>query len=291
MIESCRTNAAQVLASATRLPTISSVAIQLAAVVRHPSAGAAEIERVVRADPTLAAELLRIANSAAFYAPREVKSIRQAVTLLGTKRLFDVAATAAFSRTIPSVLPGYGIAAVDFFSHSAAVAVLSERLAREVGKRVTDMVFAAGLLHDLGKLALGRWVDQAKLTLGEELRRPETDIIEAERSVLGTDHAEVGALLAQKWKLPVEAEHAAAFHHSPSSGPPDAGTVVALVHTADALAHLLGFGGGTSGLSRRIDPYAVKRLGIEQKRLEAMAADTMGPIEDLTRMFQASADG
>ncbi len=274
----------QILASANRLPTISRVAIQLTKLIRDPDASASDFESVIRGDPALGAELLRLANSALFQLPREVKSIRQAVALIGTRRLLDMATTAAMSSTITGPLPGYDVPAADFFCHCAAVAVIGERLAHELKMAVPDLVFVAGLLHDIGKLAVGQFVGQDQQAIFQRLKSPDEDLIHAERTVLGIDHAQVGAALAHRWDLPAEVERAAAHHHDPDSiagGDP----IVDLVHAADVLAHMLGYGADIGGLARRLAPNAVHRLGVKVQRIEAVAAATADDIAELTRIY------
>lgn len=281
----------QVLGASARLPTISAVTLELAQLIRDQRASASDFESVIRRDPALAAELLRLANSAYFHLPREVKSIKQAVALLGTRRLFDLATAASMSRTIPAVLPGYQVEASSFFCHCAAVGIIAGRLAQEVGRHVPDMVFAAGLLHDLGKLAVGGFLQENQSSLARELAGQGEDIIQAERSVLGVDHAQVGGALAHRWNFPMEVERAVTWHHSPDSAGPDGEGVVDLVHAADVLAHMLGYGADVGGLLRRVAPGAVDRLGITAKGLETVAAATVEDILDMTRAYRSRGAG
>lgn len=106
--------------------------------------GGAEFEAVIRPDTALTTSLLRLANSAYFGRSRKIDSVRQAITLLGVKRLFKVAAGAAFTAIIPSRIPGYEIEAQAFWKHNVAVAILSERLAIDLG--------AADQIMGLGKI-------------------------------------------------------------------------------------------------------------------------------------------
>ena len=96
--------------------------------------------------------------------------MRQALALLGLRRTCEVAAAAGFAPSFRPRLPGYEVEAFSFWLHCVAVAVLTERLAAEVGVRRPELTFTAGLLHDIGKLAIGAFVSQSATAIGEGMR-------------------------------------------------------------------------------------------------------------------------
>jgi putative nucleotidyltransferase with HDIG domain len=276
---------ALVLSRVKALPALSSTALQLASLARDDRSSAADFERVVRPDPALTANLLRVANSVYFGLRCRAESVRQAVTLLGVKRVSEIAAAVALSPLIPPRLPGYDVGASAFWLHSVAVAVLAEKLAARLGRRCPDLTFTAGLLHDIGKLAIGAFVaDDAPSILVRA--RGGLPFVSAERVVLGVDHAEVGALVAEAWSLPAAAAAAARWHHAPGQVPADApGDLVDLVHVADALAHSLGFGADAGELARGVDEGATERLGFRPRDLENTAGESLDAIRDLAALF------
>jgi putative nucleotidyltransferase with HDIG domain len=283
--------ASVVLAGVKELPTLSAAAVRLAALARDPRSSAADFEGVIRPDPALTANLLRVANSAYFGLRSRAGSVRQAITLLGLKRVSEVAAAAALAPVIPARLPGYELAAPGFWLHSVAVAVLSERLAQELRLRPPDLTFTAGLLHDMGKLAIGAFVGRASGAILERARGGRA-FVDAERAVLGVDHAEVGAAVARAWSLPPVLADAARWHHAPGETPPEADRLlVDLVHAADALAHALGLGADAGELARSVDPGAQARLRLRPRRLEHVAGDCLDEIRELAGLFGGAAGG
>lgn len=281
----------QVLARVKKLPTLSSTMARLWALTKDDKAGAADFEKVIRPDPALTANLLRVANSAYFGLRCRAESVRQAVTLLGVKRVCEVATSVAFAPVIPARLPGYEVDAASFWTHSVAVAVFSEKLAKELKVGSPDMLFTAGLLHDIGKLVVGALVADEH---GEILRRVRagTPFVLAEREVLGVDHGELGAMVAQAWSLPPAVTWAARWHHKPGAVPPDAdGKLVALVHAADALAHAMGFGADTGELAREIDGVAEAALGVKVRSLESVAGSTLDAIREMGSLFTGASGG
>jgi len=219
-----------VLARLRRLPTLSVAAVKLTELARSERSSAADFEKVIRPDPALTANLLRIANSAYFGVRCRVESVKQATTLLGLKRTSEIAAAAALGPVIPKHLPGYDVEASVFWSHCISVAVLSERLAVELNVKRPDLTFTAGLLHDIGKIALDQCFAPE---YGPVVAAVEGGAagLDAERGLLGITHAEVGAMVAIQWNFPEPLVQAIRGHHEPPPG----GFLAGLIHLCDLL--------------------------------------------------------
>ena len=276
---------ALVLSRVKELPALSATALRLAELARDDRSSAADFERVVRPDPALTANLLRVANSAYFGLRCRADSVRQAVTVLGVKRVSEVAAAVALAPVIPSHLPGYELEASAFWLHSVAVAVLAERLSLQLGLRCPELTFTAGLLHDIGKLAIGAFVaDDAPSILVRT--RGGLPFVAAEQAVLGVDHGQVGGLVAEAWSLPPAAAAAARWHHAPGAAPQDAPqALIDLVHVADGLAHTLGLGADAGELARGVDAGVEERLGFRVRDLEQTAGKSLDEIRELASLF------
>jgi putative nucleotidyltransferase with HDIG domain len=268
------------------LPTLPASVVRLQRVVQDEQSSAQDIEAVIKPDPALTANLLRLANSSFFGLPRKVDSVRQAIALLGLKRVFETAISAAFSDVIPSIIPGYGLRAVQFWQHSVAVAIFSEQLARELELETPAMTFTAGLLHDLGKLAIGTYLARVCDEAVQTVREGQITLFAAEQQLLGTDHSETGHMLAEKWQLPEEIVMVASCHHTCSQQiAEDKRRIVELVHVADCLAHSLGFGADLGELARRIDQASVVKLGIKPRRIERVVCRAVDQIDEMTEMM------
>lgn len=282
----------RILSRVKELPALSSAVVRLSALARDERSSAADFEKAIRPDPALTANLLRLVNSAFFGLRCRAESVRQAVTLIGLRRTSEVAAAAALGPVIPRLLPGYEIAASAFWLHCVAVGVLSERLSGELGVKRPDLTFTAGLLHDLGKLAIGIFVADASGEILARTRQGGMSFVAAERVVLGVDHAEVGAEVAQAWKLPAAIADVSRWHHEPGRAPDGADRLlVDLVHVADALAHSLGMGADVGEMARAVDPATEARLGIRARRLEHVAGESLEEIRELERQFAPAAAG
>jgi putative nucleotidyltransferase with HDIG domain len=276
----------QVLERVTQLPTMPVAVAALSELIKKPEARAQEFVDVIKPDLALTANVLRLCNSAYFGLSREVTSVRQAFTLLGTKRIFEIAATAAYAKILPPVISGYEIDAQVFWTHSVAVAALSERLSEELKLQASDLTFTAGLLHDIGKLVLGIYLQDVSGEVSDRLHSSDRALVEVERELLETDHGALGALVADHWQLPKTVGWGARWHHEPLACPEDVDrTLVDLIHTADGLSHTLGLGADGAELSRTVEPEVVSRLRISPASLDRVASETLPEIIELSQRF------
>ncbi len=194
--------AADILAKVERLPTLNCIAVRMMELLNNEDVTFAEIEDVIRTDPTLTANILRTVGSAHFALRRRVESVREAIALLGLRRIVDVVTLAAVADVIPERLPGYDISSRAFWRHCVAVAVLAEHIARVLETGRAGLAFTAGLLHDLGKLVVGTFLFEQRPDSNASFRGQHLTSVESERLLLGIDHAEVGMLVARSWHLP-----------------------------------------------------------------------------------------
>jgi putative nucleotidyltransferase with HDIG domain len=263
-----------------QLPTIPQALIDLQKLLMQPNVSVDQVDRVIRTDPALTANILRLANSAAFGLSRKVADIPQAVTLVGFKVLNNLANTAAFSKTIPADFPGYRLSAAQFLRHGFAVGVLSESLAAKISAPANRPYFTAGLLHDIGKLVLGTFVAVHHQELCKRLDSEELTFVDVERQVLGVDHGQVAAWIGERWQLPRELIAAAEMHHRPDEVAGDVQPIVDIVHVADMSAHCLGFGADLGELARSIHRGPFERLNLNADILEKVAS---GSVERLVQ--------
>jgi len=241
-----------------------------------------DLQQIVELDPALTANLLRIANCAHYRGAQPVSSARAAIVRLGSHGLYEISMGLALRRMIPDPLPGYEVPASAFMRHSVAVAVVSERLARETQAIGSEVAFTMGLLHDIGKLVVGAFLPAPSELRHQQLSNPGASFEDLERELLETDHNEVGEAIALQWNLPAEVVAGVRWHHAPCFAPGGASRrAAAVAHVADALAHLLGHGTVQGDLRHHIDGEAALQLGVTPNELERIAAETLGPIDEL----------
>lgn len=269
------------------VPSLPVVVAHLSRLLEDPGSSAGDIERIVGVDPALTANLLKLANSACFGLRGAVTSVRSAVTLVGTERIFELAIGAAFSRVVPHRLPGYELDSRGFWRHSVAVAVLTEQLGRAAGAEDPSGGFAAGLLHDLGKLVISDFLAQNSDEVCAYLydRRRGLPFIDVEHTILGTHHGLAGERLADRWHLPPIFGAVARYHHAPSEAPPEARGVADLAHVADGVAHLLGYGADVGELARAMQSDSLERLRLDTRAVERATSLALEQIQQLEQLM------
>ena len=220
--------------------------MKLLGLIDDPDINVTQIEHILRQDPGLTANLLRLANSAYFGIPSKVGSVRQAVLLLGLKRLIQMVIASCVSALMDRPVPGYDLSPGELWRHSIAVTVAAEGLVKELNIEAAEEIFTAALLHDVGKLVLGDFVrdDFKKI---ENILSQGVSFEAAENMVLGVNHADIGAEILRKWSLPPELVNAVRWHHDPESAA-QTDAMLDIVHVANVLCLMIGVGVGRDGL-------------------------------------------
>lgn len=230
------------LATLRSLPPLPSVVLDLIASLGQDDLSAAQVAAKISRDPALTAKTLRLANSSFYGRGRQVGSVAEAITVLGLRTVRAVAMAAGLAGTFRRQ-PGFDQDA--FWRHSFGSALCAQALADELGRDDGDLAFTVGLLHDIGALALASLFAPAHDEAVQWRRREDGFASDAERAVLGIDHAEVGGLIAQQWNFAPAIVDAIRQHHAPATPVAAAGqvTLAGIAHVADAIAHALGLAG------------------------------------------------
>lgn len=275
-------SAQEIAAAVRKLPVPPLSTMRLMRLLSTPSVDVGELQQIVEQDPALNSNLLRIANSPHYRGAQPVGAARSAIVRLGARGLYEISMGLTLRRTIPDPLPGYGTPAPAFSRHCVAVAVLSEALARETEAVGTHIAFTVGLLHDVGKLVIGPFLEQRRGVWNEHRATGSITLENAEKEILNTDHNEAGELVAIHWKLPAEVVAGVRWHHAPQAARgANARGAAAVAHVANALAHLVGHGVNQGELHRHIDSEAAEQIGVTPRELERIAADTFDAIDEL----------
>jgi putative nucleotidyltransferase with HDIG domain len=223
-----------------QLPTVSAAVREVVRSLGEDSVNTAELAHEIAMDHSLAIKVLRVANSAFYGLAREVGSIEEAVMVLGFNAIRSLALTVGLLGSFPTQETG-AFDRKKFWWHSMAVAVCSRSMAARWGLD-RELAFTAGLLHDIGRLALAV-VEPDRL---EEInaRAASADLLDAEREVLGYDHAMLGAELAKRWNFPEAIQDVMLHYSEPEPMQP----MVRLVHLACSMAGAAEAGGDVDAM-------------------------------------------
>lgn len=278
----------KILAAIKSVPSLPSVVVKLRQYLNDPDVNFDELAQVIQVDPGLTANVLQLANSAYFGWSRTISSVKEAITRLGTNRVFQMVLCMSVAPLVRKPIRGYDTDAEGLWEHSLAVAICAEELAKALKLPEAKEAFTAGLLHDMGKVVMGTFVEVDDEPIKEIMTSDQLAFNEAEMMVLGIDHAEVAGVLLQGWNLPDDVVEAARWHHQPSRANQENRVLVDVVHVADVLCINVGWGMGADGLQYKLDEAASRRLGVGSGLAEDVILKTMIGLEEIKSQFNPS---
>ncbi len=201
------------LAGIKRLDPLPVTLQRLIRAVDDENTGAAQIGEIVQYDHAAVAEILRVANSAAYGGWARTDSVRDAVNRFGKSRIMHIVLGGHLKR-LQVTAPLYDLTEDELWSHSTASSLAIKAIARECPKaELVESAAIAGLVHDVGKLIMVRYLDADFRVILATRDEQQISFVEAERQVFGCDHAEVGGAIAERWGFPGEIREAIARHH------------------------------------------------------------------------------
>jgi putative nucleotidyltransferase with HDIG domain len=258
----------RILKSIKTIPAFPATGNKVAQLLNKPDYAVAEVANVIKYDPSITANILKMANSAYFGARHKISNINDAVIYLGQKNLFVAIQTAGISKYYRKGAPGYFDKATDLWEHSVAVALMSQIISRKITGKEDTTLYTAALLHDVGKIILGEFVRDSLVKISQMVYKQSISFLEAEESVLGIDHAALGGKIAEHWNFPAEIRDAIAYHHRPDLLEKEEKIMPWIVYIADQACLMLGFGGGVDGLAYRAIDQVLKKFNLRMKDLE-----------------------
>jgi HD-like signal output (HDOD) protein len=218
------------------VPPFPAIAQRVLGLVSQDDVSIRQVYEVVKMDPSFSAELLRFANSALFGVQREVKSLPQAIGIVGLDRVKTMATFVALNRMVRSSVRVGALRKI--WLHSLVTAVIAEEIAR-ISHIARDTAYTTGLLHNLGTLGLMSAYPDEYSRMLEVSNDFGFDLLRTERDLFEIDHCAAGAYLAQDWDFPDELAAAIACHHDDPV--PRENSLDNLVKVSWRLADTLGF--------------------------------------------------
>ena len=269
----------QVTENVKDLPSLPAIVMELLNTIDDDNLDIHQLAQKISGDMALTASSLRYANSAYYTTMIKVTTVQQAISLMGMSTVRNIITKAALCGCFPeNNCPGFSHKA--FWRHSNAVAIAAKLLAKRLNFNV-DIAFTAGLLHDLGTLVLVTQFPQQYAAVIDYKNQHLVTQFEAERKVLGIDHAAVGEALATQWNFSDVMKKAIAGHHHPEK--PGIGFLATIIHIADGIAHALGVTTTPDHTPIEVSVSSWESLELDQAAIDTLIADTgdeLAKIED-----------
>lgn len=259
---------AAVEAAIGQLPGLPIVITEVLRVIDSGNAEMPVLDRLIGQDQGLALRILRIANSPFYGMSSRIDTIKDACVLLGVHTVRHLTlACGVVSRFPPN--KGGAFDRLRLWRHAVGVGTAARVLAARCDVDA-DQAFTAGLLHDIGKLAMDSCFPTQFAEVLKYRDSVDCSLWQAETAVLGIDHTNVGVRLALRWHLPAGICAAIGGHHAPDENP---APLTDLIHIADLLCRGLDIGDGGDGVMPPLAESALRRLDLTWETLATTFAD------------------
>ena len=272
------------LISGHRLPTLPTVAAQVLEMTDTDEVDLRRIAEVVQMDQALVAKVLRTVNSSFYGLSRPCGTVRQAMVYLG----LNTVKTLVLSFSLVDTVDGRGADAngfnfTEYWRRSIHTAVAARELARKIGGWDPEEAFLAGLMQDVGVIALYRYLEGAYIDATRSAASHELTA-RCEQELYGFDHAQLGAAIAERWKLPAVQVEAIRHHHDASGAPLEYRDACRIIDAAGCLASAIEVGASSSAM-RRFTQRVRTWFGIDASHANALALDAAGAVRAVSSLF------
>lgn len=219
------------------LRTVPTVLQKILSELMNPEANLEEIARLVMQDSVLSAKVLRLVNSPFIGLSREITSLKQAIVLLGMKRIRNLVLTTFMIQQFP--LRDGELPAWHFWAHALGTAQCTTFLNIQSDGLPGELYYLAGLLHDIGEIVLAQYFPEEFSFVYQFARQSQIGLYKAEKEILDVTHCEIGETLAERWGFPEAVRSVIAFHHRPEHAQKDV-PLVAAVHISNLFTKVYG---------------------------------------------------
>lgn len=279
----------QIMRTLRTMPPLPEVASRVLEIVRDPEYSIDALVGIVRTDPGLTTRILKLCNSSLFGLNHTVTTVSDAVAYLGTQNLVKlvlVSCTESYFKDLPA--NPYADSR-QLWRQTLACSTACQALAEHCGHGQPATAFTAGILHNVGRIAIVQVAPGETLELcAAELQRPAADPLEVERQIIGLDHAAASGIVAESWGLPSELRRAARNHHNETHIAAD-DDLTALLHVADAIVTSLGIGGSPpespSPSPPQPSPAALQKLRLHPRDLEEVGGRLLREMQRIDKLL------
>ena len=267
------------------LPPSPRILPPLLQLLNQPDVDSGRVVSLITLDASLTVAVLKLCNNAALGSSVKIDDLGHAVTRLGFQQVYQLVAAICGGRTITPQQPGYGLDPGELWRHSVVAAVAAQAIARDTDVNEST-AFTAGLLHDIGKIVLSQALEGRYAAVLEEVEAKHRSLLEAEKTLLGVQHAEVGARLLSRWDFPPNLVAAVCYHLDPAAAAPYE-RLAACVYLGNVVSNFMGHGYGHYAFAMRGQGEALKILGLDAEALPRYMIRTQeryAEVEALTRL-------
>ncbi len=256
---------------------------QLREKLDDPNTSFDDLAAIIKTDTAMSARLLKIVNSAFYGFGEKVDSLTHALNIVGTEQLTDLALAAIVTSKFQGI-PRDLINMETFWMHSIGCGIASRKIAERMPGVEAEKMYLGGMLHDIGSLILFKESpgDAKKILL--RCKENGENLFKVEKEILGYDHAEVGALLLEEWKLSERLVEMVKYHHQPANAG-DCREEACIIARADTLVYEMKIGNSGEPGVPALDPRVTVIISIPDEEINGLKEEIAAQVDDTVRMF------
>ena len=266
------------------LKPIPQIASKVMSIAEDPESSMNDLSNVIIYDTAVTANLLKMVNSAYFGLSEKFDSVHQAIVYLGMAQVVDLVLLSAGGENLQTAQKGYDLEAGELWKYSVFSALIARELAEKKGVKETHLIFTAALLKDIGKVILSQYVMDAFDHINALVTEQNVTFKDAEKQVIGIDHAELGAMVAETWKFSPKLVEIIRHHHRPQESSISE-FESSIVYMADTICMMMGVGVGSDGLAYRFHRNVVERLGLTERDFQKIIVGFVEKLKQLETMI------
>ncbi len=272
------------LSNVRNLPTLPLVAGNVVNMTQNPESTAFEIAEAISQDQVLASKVLKTANSAYYGFPRKITTINYAIVVLGMNNIKNIVLSTSILEEFSSENDNQLFDLTAFWKHSLLCGIICKKISEHLGLKNAEEMFMCGLLHDFGKLVLNQFFHEEFIQALNLAKEENIPLLAAEDRVFNFNHAGVGALILQKWRLPSSLVKAVESHHLPDENSNTFRTA-SIVHVADYLCRRIGIGNAGDNVLPELNANAFKLTELTSEHIKNMSAQITKEFKTATEFL------
>jgi len=242
-----------------------------------PNTAITDLAEILKYDPGVTANILKVTNSAAFGLSRQVTNLETALSLLGQHQIREVLMTSASLPYLSVPIRGYGMDSNELWMHSMGTAIIAEEVSKACGGDGKDILFTAALLHDVGKVVMNMFVGPRLDELINLSRQEQRPFSELEWEFLGGDHAVIGSKVLENWEFPPEIVRMVRSHHDPDIYVQD--RLCSMLALSNIIATQLGVGVGADGFRYQLSDRLLPALDLDRSGFEELIVKSVEALD------------
>ena len=221
------------------LATLPGIATEIMGLTESDRSSMKEISKIIEKDMTIAAKILKIANSPLYGYQRKIDKIKKTLVILGIKEVYNIVVGISVYSTFVNLKNNSDFNRDEFWDHSAGVGRIAKVFADGLGLKFDGAEFLAGLVHDVGKLILDQYFQREFSQILSFMQEKDVTFEEAESELFDINHAEIGSMLMERWNVPENVTYSVRYHHAPELAK-NYREITCIIHIANELDNIWG---------------------------------------------------